>query len=103
MKKTLIKIEYEKGSPPEIEINGRPLTSVAERAVFYIISILLALGAGWAIFYILLPLIGLVLKLLFSIIGWGFIMLGLVLVAAIVLGLLKWQFDKRRKNDFWND
>jgi hypothetical protein len=103
MKKTLIKIEYDKGSPPEIEINGKPLTSATERAVFYIISVLLALGAVWAIFYVLLPLIGWVLKLLFSIIGLGFIILGLVLVVAIVLGILKWQFDKRRKNGFWND
>ena len=103
MKKNLIKIEYEKGAPPEIEINGRRLTGATERTVFYIISVLIALGAVWAIFYVLLPLIGLVLKLLFSIIGLGFIILGLVLVAAIVLGLLKWQFDKRRKNDFWNE
>jgi hypothetical protein len=103
MKKTLIKIDYEKGTPPEIEINGRRLTGATERAIFYIISALLALGAVWVIFYVLLPLIGLVLKLLFSIIGLGFIILGLVLVAAIVLGLLKWQFDKRRKNNFWND
>jgi hypothetical protein len=102
MKKTLIKIEYEKGTPPEIEINGKPLISVTERAVFYIILVLLTLGSVWAIFYILLPLIGLVLKLLFSIIGLGFIILGLVLVVAIVFGILKWQFDKRRKNDLWD-
>jgi hypothetical protein len=102
MKKTLIKIEYEKGLPPEIEINGKPLISATERAVFYIILVLFTLGAVWAIFYILLPLIALVLKLLFSIIGLGFIILGLVLVVAIVFGILKWQFDKRKNNDFWD-
>ena len=103
MKKTIIKIEYEKGLPPEIEINGKQLTSATERVVFYIIVVLLALGAVWAVIYVLVPLIWFVLKLLFSIIGFGFIIVGLVLVVAIVFGIYKWQFDKRGKNNLWDE
>ncbi len=102
MKRTIIKIEYEKGFPLEIEVYGKQLTNVTERSIFYIVVTLLALGAVWAIFYVLLPLIWFVLKLLFSIIGYGFIILGLFLVAAVVFLLLKWKFGKRRSDDFQN-
>ncbi|MCP4375711.1 MAG: hypothetical protein GY794_05990, partial [bacterium] len=77
MKKTIIKVEHEKGSPPDIEINGKRLTSVTERVIFYVIVVLLALGAVWAIFYVLFPLAWFVLKLLLSIIGFGFIVIEL--------------------------
>jgi hypothetical protein len=91
MKRTIIKIEHEKGFPPDIEINGRQLTSLTERVLFYITLGLLALGAGWAIFYVVFPVIWFVLKLFFSILGIGFFILGLILVVAIIFALFKWR------------
>ena len=100
MKRTIIKLEFEKGSPLDIEINGRQLTGLAERSIFYVAAVLLALGAGWAIINVLLPLLWIVLKFLLSIIGIGFIVVGLIIVVAFVFGLLKWRSDKRRSNNF---
>jgi hypothetical protein len=94
MRRTIIKIEHEKGLPPDIEINGRQLTSLTERVLFYISLVLLALGAVWAIFYVLFPIIWFMLKLFFSILGIGFFILGLVLVVAIIFGLFKWRHGK---------
>jgi len=91
MKRTVINIEYEKGSPPDIEIYGRQLTSVTERAIFYIVLVLLVLGAMWAIFYVLFPIIWFVLKLFFSLIGIGFFIIGVILVVAMIFGLFKWR------------
>ena len=103
MKKTIIKIEHETGSPLDIEINGKQLTSVIERAFFYVTVVLLALGAVWAIFYVFFPLVWFVLKLSLSVLGFGFIVIVLILVVAFVIGLLKWHFGGRRKNDYWDD
>ena len=100
MKRTIIKLESEKGFPLDIEINGRQLTGVAERAIFYVVVVLLALGAGWVIFNIVLPFIWIILKLIVSIISYGFIFLGVILVMAVIFGLFKWKFDKRSSNGF---
>jgi ABC-type antimicrobial peptide transport system permease subunit len=100
MKLTLIKIDYEKGSPLDIEINGNTLTGTAERAIFYLVAALVALGAGWAIFNILLPLIWFIFKLLFSIIGFGLIILGVIAAAAIIFGIFKWKRGERNRNGF---
>ena len=100
MKRTIIKLEFEKGSPLDIEINGRQLTGIIERSVFYVAAVLLALGAGWAIINVLLPLVWIFLKFLLSIIGIGFIVLGLIIVVAFVFGLIKWRSDKGRSSDF---
>lgn len=91
MKRTIINIEYEKGFPPDIEVYGKPLTSVTERAIFYIVVVLLAIGALWAVFYVLFPVIWFVLKLFFSIIGIGFFIIGIILVVAIIFALFKWR------------
>ncbi len=100
MKRTIIKLEFEKGSPLDIEINGRQLIGIIERSVFYVAAVLLALGAGWAIINVLLPLVWIFLKFLLSIIGIGFIVLGLIIVVAFVFGLIKWRSDKGRSSDF---
>lgn len=103
MKKTIIKIEHEKGSPPDIEVIGKRLTGIAERAVFYLIVVLLVFGAVWATFYVLFPIAWFVLTLLLSIIGLGFLVIALIVVVAIVIGLFKWRSGSRRKNDFLDD
>ncbi len=102
MKRTIIKLEFEKGSPLDIEINGRQLTGVAERAIFYVAAVLLALGAGWAIFNVVLPLIWIVVKFIFSIIGLGLMVLGVIFVVAVIFGLFKWKYGRRGENSFWN-
>lgn len=100
MKQTLIKIDYEKGSPLDIEVNGKTLASTTERAIFYLVAVLLMLGAGWAIFNILLPLIWFVFKLLFSLVGLGLIILGVIAAAAIIFGIVKWKRGERNRNGF---
>ncbi len=96
MKKTIIKIESEKGLPPEIEINGKRLTGTVERVAFYAAVALLALGVIWLTIYVLLPLLGIVLGLVFALIGVGIIVLGIVLAAAIIAGVLELLFRKRK-------
>ncbi len=103
MKRTIIKIEFEEGFPLDIEVNGKELATVTERAVFYVVLVLFALGGGWLVLYILFPLVWFVLKLLFSIVSFGFILLGVILTVVIVIALIKWQFNTRRKDDFWDD
>lgn len=92
MKRTIIKVEHEKGFPLEIQINGRLLTSLTERVLFYIALVLLAVGALWAVLYVLLPIIWFVIKLVFSIIGIGFFILGFGLVIAVIFGFYKWGY-----------
>ena len=103
MKKTIIKVEYERGSPPDIEINGKQLSNVAERVVFYTIVGLLVVGAVWATVNVVFPLVWFLLTLLLSIIGLGFLVIALIVVLAIVIGLFRWRSGKRRNNDFWDD
>jgi hypothetical protein len=96
MKKTIIKIESEKGYPSSIEVNGKRLTGAIERTVFYSAVILLVLGVIWLSVYVLLPLLGIVLGLVFALIGVGIIVLGLILAAAILAGVVEWLFRESR-------
>lgn len=89
MKKTIIKIESEKGLPAEIEINGKRLTDSVERFIFYAAVLLLCVGVIWLTIYVLLPLLGIVLGLVFALIGVGIITIGLLLGIAIVVGLVE--------------
>ncbi|MEN8129344.1 MAG: hypothetical protein ABFS45_03955 [Pseudomonadota bacterium] len=96
MKRTLIKIETDTGTPPIIEVNGKLLTSAIERAVFYAAAVLLGLGIILITVYIILPLIGIVVGLIFALIGVGIIVLGLILALAIIAGLLEWLIGDGR-------
>jgi hypothetical protein len=96
MKKTIIKIESEKGLPPDIEINGKRLTGEIERAAFYAALILLTLGVILLTVYVLLPLLGIFLGLVFALIGVGIIVLGIVLGAAIIAGVVERMSQEKR-------
>ena len=103
MKKTIIKIESEKGSPPDIEINGKRLTGTNERVIFYAAVVLISLGILWLTIYVLLPILGIVLGLVFALIGVGIIFLGLVLAAAIIAGVVELMFQEKRHTGHRND
>ncbi len=103
MKKTIIKVGYENGAPLDIEIYGKRLSSVSQRAVFYLVVTLLIVGAVWATFNVLFPLVWFVLKLLLSIIGFGFIVITLVAAAVILIGILRWRSGSQKKDDSWDN
>lgn len=103
MRKTIIKIESEEGSPPDIEINGKRLTGSVERVTFYAAIVLLALGILWLTIYVLLPILGIVLGLVFALIGVGIIFVGLILAAAIITGVVELLFQERRHKNHRND
>ena len=97
MKKTIIKIESEKGLPPDIEVNGKRLRGATERVLFYTAVALLALGVIWLTIYVLLPILGIVLGLVFALIGVGIIVVGLVLAAAIIAGVVELLSREKRR------
>ena len=103
MKKTIIKVDYENGAPLDIEIYGKRLSSVPERAVFYLVVMLLIAGAVWATFNVLFPLVWFVLKLLLSIIGFGFIVITLVAAVVILFGLHRWWSKRQKQDDTWDN
>ena len=103
MKRTLIKIATETGAPPIIEVNGKRLTSTIERALFYTAAVLLGLGIVIITVCIVLPLLGIVVGLVFALVGVGILGLGLLLAVAIIAGLLEWLFGDGRQGNRWND
>jgi hypothetical protein len=82
MRRTILRIENEDGDPLDIEVNGRRLTGRFERGVFYTAVVLFVLGTLWVTVFIVLPLLGTALGVVFSIIGVG------IVVVAIVLALV---------------
>ena len=107
MRKTIIRIEKPDGEPLEIEVNGRHLTGSFERGIFYAAAILLALGALWVTVFVVLPLLGIVLGFLFSIVGAGIaiaaIVVALVVLWAVISPLLERSTERRRHRDDWED
>lgn len=84
MKKALLKIEAEDHKPLEITINGRPISHPLEKAAFFGAVVLLALGAILLAIFVLLPLFGIAVGFLFSLLGIAFVILGLVLAIFII-------------------
>lgn len=96
MRKTLIHIATETGRPLEIEINSRRLEHRAERAAFYVASAMIGLGVVWLTLFVVLPLLGIALGIMFSIIGLLLVVVGIVVAVLIVGGLVESFFDRRR-------
>ncbi len=107
MKRTILRIEKEDGEPLDIEVNGRRLTGRFERGVFYTVAALLALGTLWVTVAVVLPLLGAVLGVVFSIVGVGLtivaIVVVLVLVWVVVNGVLGRSSGGRRGRDDWDE
>ncbi len=107
MRRTLLRIEKEDGVPLEIEVNGRRLTGGFERGAFYGAVVLLALGALWVTVAVVLPMFGVILTVLVSIIGVGIlvVIIGLVIVFlwSVVSLFLERSFQRRRRTDDWED
>jgi hypothetical protein len=103
MKRTLIKIQTKTGASPIIEVNGKRLTSPFERAVFYTAAGLLGLGIVIIMVYIVLLFIGIVVGLVFALIGVGIIVLGLILSVTVFAGVLEWLFGDGRRRNRWDD
>ena len=107
MRRTILRIEKQDGEPLGIEVNGRLLTGGFERGIFYVAVLLLALGALWVTVVVVLPLLGIVLGVLFSIVGAGIavaaIVLVLVVLWVVVSLLLERSTERRRRRDDWED
>ncbi len=107
MRRTILKIETQDGDPLEIEVNGRRLTGGFERGAFYAAVALLAFGALWVTVVVVLPLLGIALGVLFSIVGAGIavaaIVLALVVLWGVVSLLLERSSERRRRRDGWDE
>ena len=107
MKRTILKVEKEEGRPLEIEVNGRRLTGAVERGAFYTAVVLLALGTLWVTVAVVLPLLGIVLGVLFSIVGVGLvvivILLALLLLWVVISSLLERSSERRGRGDGWDE
>ena len=85
MRRTILRIEKDQGEPLDIEVNGRRLVGSVERGLFYTAAGLLALGALWVTVAVVLPFVGVLIGLLFSLVG-----IGLVIVVIVVVAVLSW-------------
>ncbi len=107
MRRTILKIEKEGGEPLEMEVNGRRLTGSFERGAFYAAAALLGFGALWVTVVVVLPLLGIVLGVLFSIVGVGIavaaIVLALVVLWGVVSLLLDRSSERRRRRGGWDE
>ena len=107
MRRTLLRLEKEDGEPLEIEVNGRRLTGGFERGAFYGALVLLVLGALWVTVAVVLPMVGVVLTVLVSIIGVAILVgiIGLVMVFlwSVVSLLLERSSERRRRADDWHE
>lgn len=94
MKRTIIRIEKEDGAPPEIEINGRPMKGPFERAALYAAALFVAIGILFLVVYVVLPLLGIALGIVFALVGIGIVAFGIILVLALLGGVLGTLLDK---------
>ncbi len=105
MKRTFLRIEKEEGFPLEIEINGRQLSGAFERAAFYASVALGAFGILLLLTYVVLPLLGIALGLIFGILGIGLLIFGvgiaIVIVGGLVGGILEGRSRGDRRDDDW--
>lgn len=106
MKRTILKIEHEEGFPLEIEVNGKRLSRTVERAGFFAAVTLAAVGVLLLIVYVILPLLGIALGLIFAIFGVGLLIVGvivsIVIIGGLAGGLLKEGSRESRRNDEWD-
>ena len=107
MTRTYLRIEKHDDEPLELEVNGKRLTGPVERGAFYAAGILLALGTLWVTVAVVLPLLGVLLSILFSLVG-----IGIIVVAIVVIGVLLWVVvstllertsPRRRGRDGWEE
>ena len=107
MRRTILKIEKDDGEPLEMEVNGRRLTGRFERGIFYIFVALLALGTLWVIVAVVLPLVGIVLGFLFSIVGFSIIVIAVVLVLVVlwlvVSRIQERSSGRRKRREGWEE
>lgn len=107
MRRTILKIEKADGEPLEIEVNGKRFTGGLERGAFYAAIVLLALGTLWVTLFVVLPLVGAALGVLFSIVGIGIVVVAIVLAFVLLWGvvslLLERSSERRRRRDGWDD
>ena len=107
MRRTVLRIEKQDGEPLEVEVNGRLLTGGFERGVFYGAVALLALGALWVTVAVVLPMFGVVLTVLVSIVGVGILVVIIALVMVflwvVVRVLLERSSERRRRANDWEE
>ena len=101
-----MKIEKEEGFPLEIEVNGKRLSGAVERGGFFAAVTLAAVGVLLLIVYVILPLLGVALGLIFAIFGVGLlivaVIVAIVIIGGLVGGLLKESSRDGRRNDDWD-
>ena len=105
MKRTYLRIEKEEGLPLDIEINGRNLSGAFERTVFYASISVAALGMLLLLVYVVLPLLGIALGLVFGILGVALVIFGVGVVIVILGGLIGGALEGRpgggHRDDDW--
>lgn len=99
MRRTIIRVEAEQGLPLEIELNGSLLTGRVERAAFFGAAGLLGLGLVLLTVYVLLPLLGIAIGVMFAVFGVLVVVLALIFAVALVGGVLGTAFHRRRDSN----
>ena len=107
MRRTILRIEKDEDEPLDIEVNGRRLTGSVERGLFYTAAGLLALGALWVTIAVVLPFVGVLVGLLFSLVGIGIAIIAIVVVVVLLWvslnALLQRSPRGRRARDDWEE